>query len=79
MSLKRFRSQPTRSLRKVKSELGPRSDLRRLKNRLLATKGSNNNPLTGLICIKDRAGHFRYFLTFSIIKNDFLHFLIKLI
>ena len=26
-----------------------------------------------------RAGHFRYFLIFSLIKNDFLHFFIKLI
>ena len=28
-----------------------------------------------LFCPARRAGHFRYFLTFSITKNDFLHFL----
>ena len=30
------------------------------------------------LCIQalaGRAGHFRYFLVFSLIKNDFLHFL----
>ena len=29
--------------------------------------------------VRDRAGHFRYFLIFSIIKNDFIAFFIKLI
>ena len=27
------------------------------------------------ICLRRRAGQFRYFLLFSILKNDFLHFL----
>ena len=28
-----------------------------------------------ILCVTNRAGHFRYILIFSIIKNDFLHFL----
>ena len=27
------------------------------------------------LCVLFRAGHFRYFVIFSLIKNDFLHFL----
>ena len=30
-----------------------------------------------LVCLMSRAGHFRYFLVFSIIKNDFFSFFIK--
>ena len=49
-------------------------------NRLIQlTKNDQNELCTPNIQMseddKSRAGHFRYFLIFSIIKNDFLHVL----
>ena len=42
---------------------------------IFAANSETDTTVTFLPLLSTRAGHFRYFLIFSLIKNDFLHFL----
>ena len=79
--LRRFRSHLTRPFRKVRN--GSKQSWEPVAARDREGENNVNLPIIDSLSCHlypcSRAGHFRYFYIFSIIKNDFLAFFIKII